>query len=192
MTLLKRVFAEHRVAAVALAILLVANAAVYAFIVYPLEARSTGAAERQSLSITALHQAERDHEAAAALVTGKARAEQELVTFYSKVIPPDFAAARRLTYARLPVLAREADVRYESAAFEIDPALKNGRLGRLRVRMALQGDYAGFRRFIYALETAPDFIVIDDVTIAQGGDPERPLSVTLQLSTYYLTGINGT
>ena len=191
MTLLKRVFAEHRVVAISLALLLFANLAVYAIVVYPLEARSTGAAERASASAIALQQAERDHASAAALVTGKARAEQELVTFYNKVVPPDFVAARRLTYARLPVLAREAGVQYQSASFEIDPTLKNSRLAHLRVRIALQCDYASFRRFIYTLETAPDFIIVDDVSIAQG-DPDKPLTVSLQLSTYYRSGVNGT
>jgi hypothetical protein len=190
-TLLRRAFLEHRFVAIPLGILLLANAAVYALIVYPLEARSAGSAQRAAASVVALRQVERDRAGAAALVTGKARAEEELSTFYNRVVPQDFASARRLAYARLPEIARDADVRYQAATFDVDATVKNSRLGHLRINMVLQADYANFRRFIYALETAPEFIVVDDVTIAQG-DPNQPLSVTLQLSTYYRLGANGT
>jgi hypothetical protein len=40
------------------------------------------------------------------------------------------------------------------------------------------------RAFIHALETAPEFVVIDNIELGQGADG-GPLSVTLQLSTYY-------
>jgi len=49
----------------------------------------------------------------------------------------------------------------------------------------LQGDYESFRQFIYELETSPEFVIIDDVTLTQT-DPNKPLTLTLDLSTYYL------
>ena len=55
----------------------------------------------------------------------------------------------------------------------------------------LQGDYEGIRRFIYALETAPEFVIIDDVSLAQA-EANKPLTLTLELSTYYRLGDNGT
>ena len=51
-------------------------------------------------------------------------------------------------------------------------------------------DYESFRRFIYEVESAPVFVIIDEVAIAQN-DPARPLAVTLALSTYYRLGANG-
>ena len=53
-----------------------------------------------------------------------------------------------------------------------------------------QGDYESFRQFIYELESAPEFVIIDDVTLAQN-DPDKPLTLTLELSTYYRLGANG-
>ena len=53
--------------------------------------------------------------------------------------------------------------------------------------MVLQGDYESFRRFIYELETLAEFVIIDDVTLAQG-EPGKPLTLTLELSTYYRVG----
>jgi hypothetical protein len=49
---------------------------------------------------------------------------------------------------------------------------------------ALQGEYEGFRQFIFDLETASEFVIIDDVTLTQG-DPSKPLTLTLEMSTYY-------
>jgi hypothetical protein len=46
------------------------------------------------------------------------------------------------------------------------------------------------RRFIYELESAPEFVIIDGVTLAQG-DSGKPLTLSLELSTYYLLGAHG-
>ena len=50
--------------------------------------------------------------------------------------------------------------------------------------MVLSGTYADMRDFMYQLETAPEFVVIDNVQLA-GGDGDGSLVVTLDLSTYY-------
>jgi hypothetical protein len=189
MKLFRRIFVEKRAFVLPLAAALAINVAVYAFIVYPLAARAAGAADRAASAALALTAAERDQAAARALVTGKSRAEEELATFYQKVLPPDFSSARRMTYARLPALARITNVRYEQGHFEDDARLK-GPVGRLHIRMVLQGEYGNIRQFIYQLETAPEFVIIDDVTLAQP-DPARPLMLTIELSTYFRRGANG-
>lgn len=191
MSLLKRILRERRAFVVPLVAALVINVGVYAFVVHPLGVRSATAADRAAAAALARQAAERDVAAAQALVTGKTRAEQELATFYQKVLPADLAVARRMTYARLPALARKANVKYEERSFGIDEREKDPRVGRLRTRMVLQGDYEGFRQFIYDLETTPEFIIIDDVTITQG-EVSKPLTFTLELSTYYRQGANGT
>ena len=51
--------------------------------------------------------------------------------------------------------------------------------------MALSGEYDDIRAFIYDLENVADFVVIDNVTLAEGGDANAPLAVALDVSTYY-------
>ena len=51
--------------------------------------------------------------------------------------------------------------------------------------MVLAGNYADIRRFIYELDTAPEFVVIEDVSLAQREEGAAPLVLTLQVSTYY-------
>ena len=46
--------------------------------------------------------------------------------------------------------------------------------------MVLQGEYESLRQFIYELETAPEFVIIDDVTLAEG-EAGKPLTLTLDV-----------
>lgn len=190
MTLLKRILIEQRSLILPLALVMIANIGAYVLIVRPLEVKSAGAASRAEAAATALKAAEREAAAAQALVSGKTLADQELSTFYDKVVPADLPTARRLTYAALPALARKVNIQYGQRRTAVEPPEEGSRVGRLSIQMTLQGDYAGLRRFIYEIETAPEFVIIDDVTITQG-DPEKPLSLTLALSTYYRLGAHG-
>ena len=189
MKLLQRILREKRSALVPLVVALLVNIAVYALVVRPLGVRSATAADRAQAAAASLIAAAADRDAARALVAGKTLAEQELATFYDKVLPPDLSAARRLTYAALPALARRANVRYDASRTTIEP-VKNQRLGRLRISMVLEGDYDSVRQFIYELETTPAFVIIDDVTLAQN-DPGKPLALSLELSAYFRTALNG-
>ena len=169
---------------------LLVNIAVYALVVYPLNRRAAGAVDRAARAAAALRDAERDQAAAQSLVTGKARAEEELATFYDRVLPADYVSARRMTYTRLPELARKSEFGYQSGSSEVDASIKNSRVGRLQSRMVLQGDYQSFRRFIYEVESSPDFLIIDSVNLTQS-EAARPLLATLEVSTYYRTRANG-
>ena len=189
MKLLQRILREKRSVLVPLFVALLVNTVVYVLVVRPLGVRSASAEDRAQAAAASLKAAEADRDAARALVAGKTLAEQELTTFYNNVLPPDLSAARRLTYAALPALARRANVRYDASRTRIEP-VKNQRLGRLRISMVLEGDYDSVRRFIYELETTPAFVIIDDVTLTQN-DPGKPLALSLELSAYFRTGLNG-
>jgi len=191
MTLVKRIFVEKRAVALPLIAALLVNVLVYALVVFPLAGRAAGAVDRARTAAAALQAAERDQAAALALVTGKARAEEELATFFDSVLPADRVAASRMTWARLPALARMANVRYEAGTFETDQTLKTGRVGRMHTRMVLQGDWENIRRFIYDLETSPEFLIIDGVALSQV-ELGKPQTLALEVSTYYRTRANGT
>jgi hypothetical protein len=184
MTLSKRILVEKRVWLIPLALGLLANIGVYLLVVYPLAVKSAGAEDRAAAATRSLQAAEREFAAARNLVAGKTRAEQELATFYDKVLPTDLPSARRLTYATLPSVARKANVQFVDRSILIEPVKKDSQLGILRIETQWQGDYESLRRFIYELESAPPFVIIDNVTLAQK-DPSKPLTLALRLSTYY-------
>lgn len=191
MTLLQRVLREKRLVVVALAIGILVNVGIYALVVFPLAARQLGVRDRAAAAAATRQAAEQELASARALIEGESRAEQELATFYDKLLPADLTAARRMTYASLPELARKTNVTFAERRTEVEQAeTKDSRLGHLQIRMLLQGDYESIREFIYELESAPEFIIIDDVTLAQN-DPAKPLTLTVELSAYYRLGPNG-
>jgi Tfp pilus assembly protein PilO len=191
MTLARRILLEKRGVILPLLVAVVLNLCAYLFVVRPLGEKSAGAAERAGAASAGLRAAERDFAAAQALVSGKAQAVRELSTFYEKVLPASQSAARRLTFAALPDLASTARVTYLEGRYEIDQAQKkDAQLGHLRIRLVLEGEYDRVRQFVYAVETSPAFVIIDDVTLAQD-DPGRPLLLTLDLSTYFRREANG-
>jgi Tfp pilus assembly protein PilO len=182
--LLRRAVAEHRRLVLALTIALVANILVYALVVYPLSQRVANIEQRNQAAAQSLAQARTEHAQANGTLTGKARAATELATFYRDVLPQDLAGARRLTYLRLARLARESNLEYERSQYapETDD---DSTLTRLQIQMVLSGTYAEMRDFIYQLETAPEFVVIDNIQLAEGSNANGSLMVTLDLSTYF-------
>ena len=88
-------------------------------------------------------------------------------------------------------MARRSSVRYEAGTFDTERDTKDNRLNRLRMHLVLRGDYENLRRFIYDVETSQEFVIIDDVTLVQP-DAAMPLTLTLELSTYYRIQANGT
>jgi Tfp pilus assembly protein PilO len=183
MALVQRVMREHRRVVVPLAMALGINVVLYVAVVYPLSQRVANIEQRDHTAEEQLQSAQRDHAQAAGTLSGKDRAAAELMTFYMDVLPSDLAGARRLTHLRLAQMAREANLRYIHATF--DPVEERNRtLTRLKIEMALSGNYTDMRAFIHHLETSPEFVVIDNVELGEGTEG-GPLTVTLHLSTYY-------
>ena len=117
-------------------------------------------------------------------VAGKGRAGEQLRRFYEEVLPADLGSARRVTHLDLARLARDANLRVvrrdQSQEREKDSALV-----RLDSSMVLAGTYGDLREFLYQVETARDFVVINDVALMQREQDSRDLMLTLSLSTYY-------
>jgi Tfp pilus assembly protein PilO len=188
--LLKRVLAEHRPIVAALALAVLANI-VFAFIVHERGVKAAGAADRAVAAAAALRTAEHEHTVARALVTGKARADEELNAFYRKVLPADHEEAVRMTYASLAGLAQRSGLTSLKRSYEVDQGgLQKHTLDHLVITMALLGEYEDFRRFMYGLESAPEFLIIDDVVLTEGKS-NAPLAFVIKLSTYFRAKAHG-
>ena len=188
--LLRRIFREWRAYVVPLAAAAALNLVLYALVIYPLSRRVSAGEQRTRLAQAQLAAAQREYAAARAMLTSKERADVELRKFYGEVLPEDLAGARRITYARIAQLANDASLRYERRSYEPD-ANYEGSLQKVRITMVLEGEYRNVRRFIHDLEVAPEFVVIEDVALAEGTEPDAPLTLTLQLATYFRADGNG-
>ena len=188
MGLVRRVLAEHRRIVIPLSVALAVNVLAYILVVYPLSQSVANVTQRDRAAEQALAQAQAEHGQAAGTLTGKARASTELTTFYNEVLPRDLSGARRLTYLRLAQLARESNLRFESGSYR--PTDERGStLTRLKIELVLAGSYADIRTFVHALESSPEFVVIDNMELAEGAEGGN-LAVMLELSTYYRTTVS--
>jgi Tfp pilus assembly protein PilO len=52
--------------------------------------------------------------------------------------------------------------------------------------MELAGDYEDIRDFVFALESAPEFVILDEVSLSESGS-ENVLTLLVSLSTYFRT-----
>jgi Tfp pilus assembly protein PilO len=181
--LAQRVFAENRKPVIWLAAGLVINVLAYGFGVYPLSDSVANVQQRNDTAAKELAAARLENEQASGALTGKDEAVMKLAKFYTEVLPTNLSSARQLTHLRLAQMARMHGLRYGKASSE--PALtKDSKLTQLKVELTLGGSYAGVRAFLHDLETAPQFVVIDNVVLAESESDDQ-VALTLQLSTYY-------
>jgi Tfp pilus assembly protein PilO len=182
--LVSRIIRENKRILVMLLVGAGVNVLLYMFGVYPLWQRVANVSDRNASAARALVAARQENSAATGTLAGKDRAVTELATFYTSVLPRDLASARRLTHLRIAQLARQHGLRYSRAQSEPVPE-RNSTLTRLKTDISLAGSYMEIRSFVHALETAPEFVVIDNVQLAADGDSGEGLELTLALSTFF-------
>jgi hypothetical protein len=181
--LARRVFAENKKPVVWLAAGLVINVLAYGFGVYPLADRVANVTERNDTAARALASARQENEQASGALTGKDQAVTKLAKFYTDVLPVNLSSARQLTHLRLAQMARMHGLRYGRASSEPVTG-RDSKLTQLKVELTLGGSYASVRAFLHDLETAPQFVVIDNVVLAESAGDDQ-VELTLNLSTYY-------
>lgn len=186
-----RVFREKRALIWPLVLVLAANVVVYALVVYPLSQKVAAGEQDANAAMAALATARRDHQNARATVTGKGQADAELTKFYQDVLPPDLSGARRITYLPIEQLAKTSGLRLETQSQQA-ARVRESTLHKLTQTAVLTGDYRDIRQFIHKLETAPEFIVLENVSLAQNeSGTDRGITVTIQVATYFRTGADG-
>jgi Tfp pilus assembly protein PilO len=180
----RRILVEKKRLLVPLGVVLALNVVLYGAAVYPLTLKVASAEQRAEAAALGRKIAEQRHQLARDTVASKQRADEELARFYSEVLPADLTGARRIAYLRLAQLAQQADLKYERRTVSPDQD-REGDLARLHMTMVVAGAYADVRRFIYQLETAPEFVVIENVEVAQNEESGGTLKLTLTAATYY-------
>lgn len=190
MTPARRVLAEKRRFIWPIAIAFVINIALFVLLVYPLSQKVAGGERQAAESAAALAAARRDHADAKATVEGKQQADAELEKFYNDILPPDLSGARRMTYLLIPQLAEKSGLRVQDRQND-EQEIRDSALSKLVHSVALSGDYRDIRRFIHALETASDFLVLENVELAQLEGGTRGLDMRVRIATYYRAGGHG-
>jgi Tfp pilus assembly protein PilO len=186
----QRIFQEKRRLIYPLVVVLIVNVLIFAAVVYPLSLKVAAADRTAQAAAIAAMSARREFDSAKNTVTGKAAADAELKKFYGEVLPPDQSAARRITSLKIAQLAKKTNVNDERAVSEVTQE-RDSSLGKLSTEITLSGQYRDIRRFIYELEAAPEFLILETVSLSQGSDASSGLNVTVRVATYYQAGGDG-
>ena len=182
-----QVFSDYRRWIVPLATIAAINLGVYLLAVYPLSLK-VAASERRAASVAEqLRLAKRDSDAVHTTLSRTEEADRDLARFYHDALPADLSGARRLTYAHLAALAAAHNLTVERRSYSLDDQYK-GRLQRLVISMTLSGEYRDVRSFLYAVETAPEFVTIEDLGVAESTRVGGGLAVGIRLATYFPSG----
>jgi type IV pilus assembly protein PilO len=186
-----RVLSEKRRLVIPLVVAVIANVLLFAVVVFPLGRQVAAAEVEANTQHDLLNRARQENRAAKATVAGMQQADVALQKFYKDVLPTTQSAARTLTYTRLAQIAQQSNVRLEQGANSIEPQ-KGSTLSKFITNYTLTGDYGNVRRFIYALETMPEFIVLENIALtAPGEQAGRTLGMRLEIATYFRSGHAG-
>ena len=189
MSVWQRALVDKRRILVPLAIAIIANVVLYAVVVFPLEHQVLSTEQEERVARDELVKARQDDNNAKATVTGKQQADVALQKFYKDVLPADQSAALRLTFTRLSELAKAANVKLDHGTNEVARE-KGSSLERLTTHYTLTGDYRDVRRFIYSLETASEFVVLENISLSSSSEAQvnKSVSMNLQIATYFRSG----
>jgi Tfp pilus assembly protein PilO len=188
--LLTQILGDHRRLIVVLGVVALVNVGLTVLVVYPLSLKVASSERRAQTVGEQLRMAQQDSDAVHATLARTKQAEADLSRFYTIVLPPDISGARRLTYARLAAMADKYNLTIAQRSYALDDSYK-GRLSRLQIEMTLNGEYADLRDFVYAVETAPEFVVIENVGVTEGARAQSGLTVAMRLATYFRSGADG-
>ena len=187
MTLLRRILRENRLLVSFVAGLLAIDFGLYVFAVYPWTNKVSQAETRVTVGELQLTQVMANYAAASETSENKINVYSELQRFYTDVLPLDLAGARSISFRILVKLAEDMNLVLERRS-SVPEKDRDSMLARLRTSMVLAGEYEDIRQFIYELETAPEFILIEEVILTQGDESNDTLVLTLGVSTYYWAG----
>jgi Tfp pilus assembly protein PilO len=187
MSLWRRIFAERRRFIVPLAGVLIVNVAVLALAVLPLRrvvANAEDAARHASFEAALGAKRQRDAQAAR---ESRDRAEKDLQKFYADVLPTDLESAVGVTFLEIDHIASETNLVWDRRHFE-PVKVKNSHLAEYRTLATLTGTYQNIRRFLYQLEIAQSFLIVESVALAPAKQlkvDNGTLQVTVTITTYY-------
>ena len=188
MRLWRRVYAERRAIVLPLAIALIASVAVLALGVFPL-GRSVARAEASAFEAKAdLANARREDMQAKTARTSMERGDVELKKFYAEILPGDFVGAVEILNFLLGDAADDVNLKFQTGQWDRE-TVRDSSLTKVTGKITLTGDYGSIRQFLYNLETAKEFVVVEKVELTEANTVKATsaLEVQLAVATYYVT-----
>jgi len=187
MSLWRRIYLERRAVLLPLLVVLAGNLAVLALVVFPLQRSVVNAEEDKRNAALSLVAARMQDTQAKSQRTGKERADVELQKFYAEILPRDHQNAVSLINFWLASMADRHRLLYRAGQLAADD-VRDSRLMKVTGKVTLTGDYADVLQFLYDLEAAEGFVVVESVELSQSGvmAGNNMLEIILSVATYYI------
>jgi Tfp pilus assembly protein PilO len=190
MKLAARVYHERRRVVLPLLVLLIANLAVLALVIFPLQRRVEAAADGEFRALAQMESAKLEDREARMAQSRKQEVDVELAKFYKEILPRDLASAQVLTQLWLATTAKNNGVMFQQST-DRHAEVRDSRLTKVTSEATLTGTYRDIRRFLYAVESAPQFVIIEEVQLGDTGssaqmNPKGELEIAIKASTYFV------
>jgi hypothetical protein len=190
MSFWKRVYVERRGIVLPLIALIIGNVAALVLGVLPLRQSVASAQDAAFRATTGLEAARRENQAAKTARVRKDEADVELSKFYTEVLPKAPAEASYLTHLWLQRKARQFNIEFQTGLYKVEP-IRESQLSKATGNVILRGTYANIRRFLYDIETAQEFVVVEKVELGESGslqnDASGIIAITIDVATFFTT-----
>jgi Tfp pilus assembly protein PilO len=190
MSLAKRVYHERRRVVLPLLVLLVANLAVLALVIFPLQRSVQASADAEFRALAQMENAKNEDRDARMAQSRKQEVDVELAKFYKEILPKDLAAAQVLTQLWLATVAKNHGVMFQQST-DRHAEVRDSKMTKVTSEATLVGTYRDIRRFLYAVESAPQFVIIEEVQLGDTGtgaqmNPKGELEIAIKAATFFM------
>ena len=191
MSLWRRILVERRSVLLPLAAFLAVNVVVLVAVVLPLRESVAGMADERNRAYAALGAAKQAQADAERAAMSKRQASEGLQKFYDTILATDVASAVNAVRFWPAKTAQALGLQYSNIETSQPTEIRDSRLVKVTSTFSLRGDYANIRKFVYAVEAAEEFLVIDKLKLAQPTAQQAStpaLGFELSITTYYVGG----
>lgn len=168
---------------VAMVVLLVANVAVAVFLVHPNVLKAHQLSDESSPQRQEIRTRERAVEKREDYLAKLDKARDGIKDFASDVLS---TRQKRMIGVQLEVtkLLKEFGIAFDRVQYE-NATIENGSLERFGIVVPLAGGYANLRKFIQAVESSKNFLVIERVSLGTGKSGDV-VDLNITLATYFM------
>lgn len=169
--------------ALAFGALLIANAAIFVLVVRPKVAQYAQLTDESSPHLQLVKSREKDVKTKEAYVASLTTARDDMKRLASDVLS---TRQRRMIGVQLEVakLVKEFGIALDRVQYE-NETLDNGALERFGIVVPLAGGYTNLRKFIQAVESSDNFLVIERVALGAGKSADV-IELNITLATYFI------
>lgn len=190
-SLWRRILVERRAVILPVVALVAINVVVLVAVVLPLRHSVATAQDDRNASYARLGNAKANRTLAEKEAASTKDASAGLQRFYADILSTNQAKATNAAQFWTSQTARALGLQYITIETTTTP-VRESKLVRVTSRFTIRGEYASIRKFIYAVEAAEEFLIIDKIKLAERAAMQQQNSNLLEfelfITSYFVGG----